>query len=180
MSRIHEIREAIDTKLIKWEAEAAALEAHLTLSKDHAVERLETQKKQFADALTRFKAKVDESKTTAKEEKKEIRNKLEHLQVQLTLGKAKTKTAYESQIKKIKDAIESFEASIDRELDDASYPVVVKLIDEANALGAHLDAMEVQFEREKVRRLAQYEQKKNEIAANILAFRKAFSNFLQL
>ncbi len=179
MSRIDEIRESIDTKLNKWEAEVAALDAHLNLSKDQAIEKLETQKKQFAEVLTRFKAKVDESKTTAKEEKKEIRNKLEHLQAQLALGKAKTKAAYESQKKEIKDAIKSFEASIDREFDDSLYPVVVILIDEANALTAYLGSMEVQFEREKAKRLAQFKLKKNEIAANVLAFRKAFSNLFQ-
>lgn len=44
MSIINEIREALDTKLTKWEAEAPALEAHLNLSKDHAIDRLDTKK----------------------------------------------------------------------------------------------------------------------------------------
>ncbi len=46
MSKIKEVREAIDTKLDKWDVEASAIEAQLNLSKDKAIEKLETQKKQ--------------------------------------------------------------------------------------------------------------------------------------
>ncbi len=44
MSKINEIREAIATKLDKYEAEASAIESQLNLSKDNAIEKLETQK----------------------------------------------------------------------------------------------------------------------------------------
>lgn len=91
--------------------------------------------------------------------------------MQLALGRAETKAAYELQKKEIKDAIKSFEASIDCELDDSSYSMVVNLIDEANALGAHFDAIEIQFERDKAVRQAQFENKKKKIAAKILALR---------
>jgi len=47
MSRIKEIREATDTKLDKYEAEASAIESQLNLSKDNAIEMPETQNKQF-------------------------------------------------------------------------------------------------------------------------------------
>ncbi len=47
MSKINEIREAIDTKLHQWEEKTSAIEAQLNLSKDNAIEKLETQKKQF-------------------------------------------------------------------------------------------------------------------------------------
>jgi len=47
MSRIKQIREAIDTKLDKYEAEASAIESQLNLSKDNVIEMLKTQKKQF-------------------------------------------------------------------------------------------------------------------------------------
>jgi len=120
MSRIKEIREAIATKLDKWEAEAAAFEAQLNPSKDKATERLETQKKQFADVLTKIKAKGNKLKAIAEEEKTQIQNQLEHLQVQLALSKAESKAAYESQKKAIEDAIMSFETSIDCELDETA------------------------------------------------------------
>ncbi len=120
MSRIKEIREAIATKLDKWEAEAAAFEAQLNPSKDKATERLETQKKQFADVLTKIKAKANELKTIAEEEKTQIQNQLEHIQVQLALSKAESKAAYETQKREIERAIESFETSINCELDDAA------------------------------------------------------------
>ena len=174
MSRIKEIREAIDTKLDKYEAEASAIESQLNLSKDKAIEKLETQKKQFADVLTGFKAKINESKAIAQEEKTKIQNQLENLRVQLALGKAESKAAYESQKKAIEDAIKSFETSIDRELDEAVDAVTSKLIGEANALGAQLDAMKVQFERAKAEGQAQFEEQKKELAAKVQAFRQDF------
>jgi len=172
MSRVKEIREAIDTKLDKYEAEASAIESQLNLSKDKAIEKLETQKKQFADVLTGFKAKINESKAIAQEEKTKIQNQLENLRVQLALGKAESKAAYESQKKAIEDAIKSFETSIDRELDEAVDAVTSKLIGEANALGAQLDAMKVQFERAKAEGQAQFEEQKKELAAKVQAFRQ--------
>jgi hypothetical protein len=180
MSRINEIREAMDTKLLQWEAEVSAIEAQLNLSKDKAIEKLETQKKQFADALTGFKAKINESKAIAQEEKTKIQNQLEHLQVQLTLGKAETKAAYESRKKAIEDAIKSFETSIDRELDEVSDAVTTKLVDEANALGAKLDAMKVQFESKRTEGHAQFEEHKKELAVKILAFRKDLAEKKQM
>jgi len=172
MSRVKEIREAIDTKLDKYEAEASAIESQLNLSKDKAIEKLETQKKQFADVLTGFKAKINESKAIAQEEKTKIQNQLENLRVQLALGKAESKAAYESQKKAIEDAIKSFETSIDRELDEAVDAVTSKLIGEANALGAQLDAMKVQFERAKAEGQAQFEEQKKGLAAKVQAFRQ--------
>ncbi len=120
MSRIKEIREAIATKLDKWETEAAAFEAQLNSSKGKATVKLETQKKQFADVLTKIKAKANELKTIAEEEKTQIQNQLEHIQVQLALSKAESKAAYETQKREIERAIESFETSINCELDDAA------------------------------------------------------------
>ncbi len=172
MSKIKEVREAIDTKLDKWDVEASAIEAQLNLSKDKAIEKLETQKKQFADALTGFQAKINKSKAIAQEEKTKIQYQLEHLKVQLALGKAETKAAYESQKRAIEDATKSFETSIDRKLDEASDAVTTKLVGEANALAAQLDAMKVQFESKKEEGKAKFEEHKKELAAKILAFRK--------
>ncbi len=171
MSKIHELRESIDAKLDKWEAGAAALEAQLELTKDKALERLESQKQQLRQALDRLKAEIEKSATVAAETKPKVLAQLDQLKVQLTLGKAETKDAYEAQKKKIKEAIASFQASVEREVGEVSDAVTQELVAAENAIDAELDAMAAQFEIEKARQQGQFEQKKKELAEQIHLFK---------
>jgi chromosome segregation ATPase len=172
MSKVREIREAIDTKLDAWEKQVSALEAQLTQSKEQALERLETQKKHFKDALNRFSTEVEKIQDLPKETKIKIRNQIEHLHVQLALGKMETREAYESQKKEIKEAITTFEASIDQQLDETFDALTQDLINEANAIEAELDALQIRFEMEKTEHKAQIDQKKQEFVSKIQAFKE--------
>lgn len=167
MATIHEIRETIDSKLDKWEANATALEAQLSVSKEKAVERLEAQKRKFAEALSKFKAEIEKSQQIAEKTKSTIKTQLDHLQVQLALGKAEAKDAYESQKTKIKNAITSFVASADQEIGDVSEAVTKELIAAEDALDAELEALAAQFEMEKASQQAKFNEKKEELAAKI-------------
>ncbi len=167
MATIHEIRETIDSKLDKWEADATALEAQLSVSKEKAVERLEAQKRKFAETLAKFKAEIEKSPQIAETTKNTIKTHLDHLQVQLALGKAEAKDAYESQKEKIKNAIKSFVASADQEIGDVSEAVTKELIAAEDALDAELEALAAQFEMEKASQQAKFNEKKEELAAKI-------------
>ncbi|MGA8832542.1 MAG: hypothetical protein WB554_13110, partial [Desulfomonilaceae bacterium] len=72
MSKIKEIREAIDTKLDKWKASATAIEAQLQLSKEQAMEELEISKKRLNETLEGFKSEIVKAKGLADEKKTEI------------------------------------------------------------------------------------------------------------
>ena len=62
MSRIKEFRASLDKKLDALEHQALALEAHLTQTKDQAMERLEQRKEQLRELLKQVQADVQKSK----------------------------------------------------------------------------------------------------------------------
>ena len=114
MSKIREIREAIDTKMDKWEASATAIEAQLQLSKEQAIEELEVRKKRLNETLEGFKSEIVKAKGLADEKKTEIQTRFDELQVQLALGKAEARDSFEAQKKKIQRSIATLESTIDR------------------------------------------------------------------
>ena len=100
MSKIREIREAIDTKMDKWEASATAIEGQLRLTKEQAMEELEVRKKRLNETLEGFKSEIVKAKGLADEKKTEIQTKFDELQVQLALGKAAARDSFEAQREK--------------------------------------------------------------------------------
>ncbi len=100
MSKIKEIREAIDTKLDKWEASATAIEAQLQLSQEQAIEELEISKKRLNETMEGFKSEIVKAKGLADEKKTAIQSKFDELQVQLALGKAEVRDSFEAQREK--------------------------------------------------------------------------------
>ena len=179
MSKIREIREAIDTKLDKWEASATALEAQLQQSKEQAVEELEVRKKRLNETLEGFKSEILKAKGLADEKKTEIQTRFDELQVQLALGKAEARDAFEAQKKKIQHSIATLEATIDRELDAAGQSIDESLKKAANkfivaaiGLEAQMEAFTVQFEVKKAGARAQFEQKKGQLVAQINEYKR--------
>ncbi len=71
MSKIREIREAIDTKMDKWEASATAFEAQLQQTEEQALAKLEVYKKKLNEALEKFKSEVANAKGINEEKKKD-------------------------------------------------------------------------------------------------------------
>jgi DNA repair exonuclease SbcCD ATPase subunit len=105
MSRIKELRASLDKKLDAFEHQALALEAQLTQTKEQALQRLEQRKQQLRDVLKQVQAEVLKSKDLAGQVKTEVQAKLEHLQVQLALGKADARETFEEQRTKILKAV---------------------------------------------------------------------------
>ena len=174
MSKIREIREAIDTKLDKWEAGATAVEAQLQQTKEQALEELEARKKRLNTTLEAFKSEVAKAKGLADEKKTEIQARFEDLQVHLALGKAEARDAFEARKKKIQRSIATLETTIDRELDPACQSIDESLKRAANkfivaaiGLEAEMEALEVQFEVKKAASRTQFEHKKRELVAQI-------------
>ena len=109
MSRITEIRASFDKKMDALEHQALALEAQLTRTKDQALQGLEQRKQQLGDLLKQVQTDVQKSKEIAGQVKLEVQAKLEHLQVQLALGKADARDTFEEQRTKILKALNEFE-----------------------------------------------------------------------
>ena len=112
MSRINTIRMSIGNKLNQRQVSALALEAQFYLTKESAMEWIEIQKQHFHDTLERFKTEVNKSIVIAKDNKVKIIEQLNHMQVQLALGKVEAKCSYETQKKNIQMAITQFEKKL--------------------------------------------------------------------
>ncbi len=187
MSKIREIKEAIGTKLDQWDAGATALEAQLQQTKAQALEGLEARKKQLNETLKEFKAEVVKAKCLADEKKTEIQAQFDDLQVQLALGKAEARDAFEAQKEKIQRSISTLETTIDRELDAAGQSIDESLKKAANKfivtavrLEAEMEALGVQLETKKAGVSAQFEHKKKELLAQINEYKSQIEEKKQM
>ncbi|MGO9119245.1 MAG: hypothetical protein ACLQPD_16765 [Desulfomonilaceae bacterium] len=178
MPKVKEIRESIDKKLDHWEASATAFEAQLHQTKEQALAKLEVRKKKLNEALEKFKSEVAKAKGIAEEKKKEMQAKFDDLQVQLGLGKAEARDAFEAQSKKIRHSIATLEATVDRHMDAAGHAIdksldkaADKFIAAANEYDAEADALEAQFVMEKAEAKAKFDKKKGELLAQISKFK---------
>lgn len=170
MSSVHEIRKEIENKLDIWEKQVVALEAQLEQKKEGAVERVETEKKLFSNALDQFIKKVDQSRAVAEGKKWKIKSRLEELKVQLALGKAETNDALEGQKEKIKQAIQSFENTVDEGIEEISEEfdeAKSDLVEKADTVNAELEALGLRLRGEKEKWEAHMEERKEKLSKKI-------------
>jgi ElaB/YqjD/DUF883 family membrane-anchored ribosome-binding protein len=178
MSKVKEIRESIDKKLDHWEASATAFEEQLQQSEEQALAKLEAHKKNLNEALEKFKSEVAKVKGITEEKRKEMQAQFDDLQVQLALGKAEARDAFEAQRKKIQHSIATLEATMDRHLDAAGHALDDSLDQAADKYvaakieyEAAVDALEARLFMKKLETKAQFENKKNDLLALIDKFK---------
>ena len=174
MSRIKEFRASLDKKLDALEHQALALEAQLTQTKDQAMLRLEQRKQQLRDLLNQVQADVQKSKEIADQAKTEVQAKLEHLQVQLALGKADARDTFEEQRTKILKALNEFESVAEQKLKGATFEsgrVWEDLVDRTSTLEAEFEALKGRLESEKAKQQGTLESKKQELLTNLVSFK---------
>ena len=175
MSRMQELRASFDKKLDAWEHQALALEAQLTQTKDHAMQRLEQRKQQLRDLLTQVQADVQKSKEMAEQAKSEVQAKLEHLQVQLALGKADARDTFEEQRAKILKALNEFESVAEQKLKGATFEsgrIWEDLVGRTSTLEAEFEALKARFESEKAKQQVTLESKKQELLTKLESFKE--------
>ncbi len=175
MSRIKELRASLDKTLDALEHRALALEAQLTQTKDQAVERLEQRKLQLQGVLKQVQGEVHKSKDLAEQSKAEIQTRIDHLQVQLALGKAEARDAVEAQRAKILKALNEFESVADEKLQGAAFEsgkVWEDVVGRANSLEAEFDALKSRFEVEKAKQVEKFGEKKQEVLVKLQAYRR--------
>ena len=174
MSRIKEFRASFDKKLDALEHQALALEAHLTQTKDQAMERLEQRKQQLRDLLNQVQADVQKSKEMAAQAKTEVQATLEHLQVQLALGKADARDTFEEQRAKILKALNEFESVAEQKLKGAAFEsgkVWEDFVGRTSRLEAEFEALKDRVESEKAKQQVTLEWKKEELLAKLVLFK---------
>ena len=174
MSRIKELRASFDKKLDALEHQALAFEAQLTQTKDEAMQRLEQRKQQLQDLLTQVKTDVQKSKEMAEQAKTEVQAKLEHLQVQLALGKADARDTFEEQRAKTLKAMNEFESVAEQKLKGAAFEsgkVWEDFVDRTSTLEAEYEVLKDRFEHEKARQQVTLESKKEELLARLVLYK---------
>ena len=172
MAKLQEIRQSIEVKLDKWEAHAKALAAQLKETRERAAERVEDRKKELSDTLNRLRSEIERSKTIAEESRQDIINRLEHLQIQLALGKMEVRSEYVSQKKKISEALSSLENSLDRQFDEAFAKLGRELVRRADALEAEFSAFIYSIAEKKEDVVQMAEDQKEKILAQLQDFQQ--------
>lgn len=187
MSKIREIREAIDTKMDKWEASATAIEAQLRLSKEQAMEELEVRKKRLNETLEGFKSEIVKAKGLADDKKTEIQTMFDELQVQLALGKAAARDSFEAQREKIEHSIATLEDTIDRQLHASGQAIQESLRKAANEfvkaatrLEAEMDALAIQYEVKKEDARDRFEHEKKALIEQIKLYKQQLEEKKQM
>jgi autotransporter translocation and assembly factor TamB len=153
MSKIKEIREAMDTKLDQLEARTTAAQTLLQPTKRQALEQCEALKKGLGDTLEEFESELAKARATTNENMQEIHTRFDHLRVQLALGKAEGRDSFEAQKKRIHHSINALEATVGKEL-EASGPAIQeslrnaanKFIAAAVKLDAEMEFLAIQFQ----------------------------------
>ncbi|OGW51971.1 MAG: hypothetical protein A2V62_07430 [Nitrospirae bacterium RBG_19FT_COMBO_58_9] len=174
MSRIKELRASLDKKLDALEYQALALEAQLTQTKDQALQRLEQRKQQLRDLLKQVQVDVQKSKGMADQAKSEVQAKLEHLQVQLALGRADARDTFEEQRTKILKALNEFESVAEQKLIGAAFEsgrLWEDFVGRTSTLEAEFEALKSRFESEKAKQQVTLESKKQELLGKLTLFK---------
>lgn len=150
MTSIKDIRAAIDAGLDKLQVKAEAAAAQLDLTTDEVNDRIEKQQKKLSDTTEKLQKQLDEA--VPEETRTKIQAAVEHLQVQLALGAADTRDAYNAKKKEVTRAIAELNAELDaadaaeeREMAAEFDALMEAYVAEAVAMNAELEAMEEKY-----------------------------------
>jgi hypothetical protein len=174
MSRIKELRASFDKQLDALEHQALALEAQLTQTQEQVMHRVEQRKQQLRDLLTQVQADVQKSKEMTEQAKNDVQAKLEHLQVQLALGKMDARDTFEEQRTKILKALNEFEFVAEQKLKGTAFEsgrVWEDLVGRTSRLEAEFEALKGRFESEKAKQQVTLESKKQELLTELVVFK---------
>ena len=110
----------------------------------------------------------------AAQAKLEVQAKLEHLQVQLALGKADARDTFQEQRAKTLKALNEFESVAEQKLKGAAFEsgkVWEDLVDRTSTLEAEFEVLKDRFESEKAKQEVVLESKKEELLAKLVLFK---------
>ena len=98
--------------LKKWNDELDDLEVDISLGEDEVIDTFEKHKSSMREYLTGLAGSIDEKvqDLDVKDKANSVKAKLEELQVQLALGRAETRDAYEEQKKNLEQKMQEAKA----------------------------------------------------------------------
>ena len=174
MSSIKKIRETMNSKLDKWEAEVTAFQAQLELNKAQVKERVEKQKDRLGEIAQQMKDKIDAAGDYTEETKAKIKSSFEHMQAQLAQGVADTRDGYQDWKQKVQSSIAGFEKELELALDEKGAQLDAGLdslkgvyVKATGAWEAEIEAMQAKFDEAKASAKADFEKYKQDAQAKI-------------
>ena len=175
MMTVKEIRASIDQTLDWWEAAALALEENVEATLAAVSERLEAQKEKTSAASEKLKQAFEDAQQLPSEARDKIAGDLDHLRVQLALGKAEGRDAVLAQKEKIAEAVRRAEKQIDQigqQVDQTIDDAVNEWVRAELELRQEFELAAARFENEQAKGRAQYEASKQEMLDNLKQFRE--------
>ena len=174
MTTVKEIRASFDQTLDRWETAARALEANIEAPLAAVSERLQTQKKKAAESSEKLKQAIERAQQLPPEAREKIAGDLDHLKVQLALGKAEGRDAVLAQKEKIGQAVQRVQSQIDQieqQADQEIEKATKEWVRAELALQQEFELVASRFENEQAERRAQFEAKKQEMLEKVKQFR---------
>jgi hypothetical protein len=177
MSKVHELRKDADRMLDGLEARAVALENKINETNEQFADRLQDMKNQASANAKAIEARVKQVPGLADEQKQKIAGSIEHLQLQLALGRVAAKDTLHEQKQMIANAAAAARAHVAANLDQMDADLnkeVDAWIDALGKLDAEMEAAELAWDAEwrasTAAAKADWEAKKQDVKAEIAAF----------
>lgn len=144
-----------------------------SLGKAEARDAYEEAKIIFKKYLNEAALRLGDAKNIATESSLRLKTLLETLQVQLALGKAETKDAFEEQRKKITKALNELEEIIKKNKTADEY--YTKLLLEAGKFKIKLDILKLQYQLKKLKARIDIDEKKKDFTKRLSDIKKRLS-----
>lgn len=141
MSKMQEIRERVHNRAERWEHRLEALEAQLESTGEQAMKRVEDTAVALVDAARALEQKLEPTAD-------ELRHSLEELRVQMALGKAETRDAFDAESKKVQKQLHAAEHLVDQFGDDLEARAgkeTERFVRVGDRLRSELEAAELQY-----------------------------------
>ena len=154
----------MDKYLEKWSEKIEDIEVQLDLGEEEAIEAFEKQKGRLKEFIDKSKASLENLGLDEKATK--LKADLEQLQLQLALGKAESKDAFEAQKEKLEQALHSASEKFQEirgSADDTYDEVVHNLEDATSSFQTRMDLMRLQMALGKAEAREAFEEKKAEL-----------------
>ncbi len=147
-----------------WQKRLEEMQLQFSLGKMDAGDAFEKQKEQYKTLLQSFKENLDKGRTMSEEKLAEMKDKMEALRLQLSLGKADGMDAFEEQKNKIELAMHEFYVAGKTNFDDVYNKSLTMFEHNAEAFKTGLEIVKLQFSLGKMDLNDELKEKQKEIS----------------
>ena len=175
MSIIKSIRSRLDHQLDHWDARLDALEAQLDDGREEAMQRVEQGRQKLSEVAHKLEENLEDVADLSAEAVADLSVDLQQLRVQLALGQAETREAFNEQRTNLRHAISGAEAKlavIEQRAEERVGDEMERFVKASDRLQAELDAAELQFALGKAEARSALAEKRGDFNKQLRTLRK--------